>query len=157
MHQKFFDAIGGFRPEQDGGPKENSYRFPKDDFEWYKENGCEVVKICPGKGDLMLWDSRTVHWNCSPVGTQTRFATYVCYCPRSHMSEEMLQHKLENVFKVRKGTTHWPNMNIIPGDRTIGVPIPVRPDGTIDPADRKRPFVEPKETPEILKLVGVRV
>lgn len=54
-----------------------------------------------------VWDSRTIHWNASPVGDQTRFVTYVCYCPRSLMDPSELEKKLQ-VFRDRKGTTHWP-------------------------------------------------
>jgi hypothetical protein len=56
---------------------------------------------------MVVWDSRTVHWNASPVGEQTRFVTYVCYCPKSMASEEVLEGK-KAVFDGRKGTTHWP-------------------------------------------------
>lgn len=58
----------------------------------------EIVKV---------WDSRTIHWNVSPVGKQTRFATYVCYCPRALMNDEDLAKKRE-IFQARKSTTHWP-------------------------------------------------
>lgn len=57
--------------------------------------------------DPVVWDSRTIHWNASPVGEQTRFVTYVCYCPKSMASEEVLKVK-KKVFDERKGTTHWP-------------------------------------------------
>lgn len=103
-----------------------------------------------------MWDSRTVHWNSSPVGQQTRFVTYVCYCPRSQMSAEDLKAKQE-VFKLRKGTTHWPQQNRIPQERkNYALALPTRPDGTVDPNDRARPFVEPEETPTVLRLVGIR-
>ena len=107
LHQEHFDSIGGFRKEKDLGIGKNGYDFTLEDADWYRRRGCEEVKICANAGDLILWDSRTIHWNSSPVGEQTRFITYVCYCPREHMSEEMLSQKLE-VFKARKGTTHWP-------------------------------------------------
>ncbi|BEI92616.1 uncharacterized protein CcaverHIS019_0502440 [Cutaneotrichosporon cavernicola] len=154
LHDKHFSDIGGFRPEADLGEKENSYRYPPQDFEWYKNHGAEVVKVCANEGDLILWDSRTVHWNRSPTGTQTRFVSYVCYAPRSRMSEDELETKLE-VFRNREGTTHWPFMNVIPARRKVGG-IPTRPDGTPDPADRQRPLHDVKETPEVMRLVGVR-
>lgn len=53
LHDAHFKAIGGFRPEADLGPKENSYRYPPQDFEWYKQNGAEVVKVCANEGDLI--------------------------------------------------------------------------------------------------------
>lgn len=107
FHKQHFISIGGFRPEQDTGEKENGYSFTVEDAAWYKDQGCEEIKITAGEGDLIIWDSRLIHWNSSPVGKQIRFATYVCYCPRSLASEEDLVRKL-GVFKARKSTTHWP-------------------------------------------------
>jgi hypothetical protein len=53
MHQKHFDDIGGFRSEGDAGEKENGYTLSEGEDEWYKQHGCEAVKICAGKGDLI--------------------------------------------------------------------------------------------------------
>lgn len=53
LHEAHFEAIGGFRAEQDGGEKENMYRYQPDDAQWYKDHGCEEVKICAGAGDLI--------------------------------------------------------------------------------------------------------
>lgn len=156
FHEEHFASIGGFRADQDSGEKENGYNFIPEDAEWYKSKGCEEVKICAGPGDLILWDSRLIHWNASPVGEQVRFTTYVCYCPRSLMAEEDLARKLE-IFKQRKCTTHWPQQNVVPVDRPNNhYAVPRRPDDTPDPANRVRPFVEPEETPAVLRLVGVR-
>jgi len=175
QHKKHFDMIGGFRANQDQGAAENGYDFSNEDADWYRSQGCKEVKIEANAGDLILWDSRTIHWNASPVGAQIRHISYVCYCPRSLASEEELQRKLE-VFQQRKGTTHWPvsavgisltaneadvptlqNMNVIPADRTdYHYALPRRPDDSVDPANRDRPFHEPEETPTVMRLVGVR-
>ncbi|KAK4958273.1 hypothetical protein LTR10_004699 [Elasticomyces elasticus] len=154
-HEKHFGQIGGFRPHQDQGINENGYDYTAEDADWYRAQGCEEVKICANAGDLILWDSRTIHWNASPVGDQIRYITYVCYCPRSMATEQELQRKLE-VFQERKGTTHWPNMSVIPADGTKKEALPRRPDGSVDPANRYRPFHEPEETPVVMRLVGVR-
>ncbi|KIR55925.1 hypothetical protein I315_01807 [Cryptococcus gattii Ru294] len=156
LHQEYFDSIGGFKPDQDVGVSENGYNYKLEDTEWYKNKGCEEVKICAGKGDLILWDSRTIHWNASPMGDQTRFVTYVCYCPRSLMSPAELAKKVE-VFKGRKGTTHFPYLNRIPAERPgYHNALPRRPDGTLDAANRTRPRKEPDETPTVLHAVGIR-
>lgn len=107
LHEEHFAATGGFNPEQDSGERENGYKFKPHEADWFRAHGCEETKVCAGEGDLILWDSRTVHWNASPVGGQVRFATYVCYCPRALMGEEALARKLE-IFKARKSTTHFP-------------------------------------------------
>lgn len=46
--------------------------------------------------------------------------------------------------------------NVVPVDRKASNAVPRRPDGSPDLANRTRPFLEPEETPDILRLVGVR-
>lgn len=65
------------------------HRFKAEEFELYRPQ-CETVKVCAGAGDLILWDSRTVHWNYSPSGERARLATCVCYCPRKMANEEAI-------------------------------------------------------------------
>ena len=75
MHQKHFDDIGGFRPEGDAGEKENGYTLSEGEDDWYKQHGCEAVKICAGKGDLICTLQfpdhirRKTDWQC---GTRER-------------------------------------------------------------------------------------
>lgn len=52
-HQEHFDAIGGFRTEGDLGVGQNGYNYNTDDFEWYRNHGCEEIKICANPGDLI--------------------------------------------------------------------------------------------------------
>lgn len=53
LHEQHFNGIGGFRKEGDAGEKENGYTLAEGEDEWYKRRGCEAVKICAGKGDLI--------------------------------------------------------------------------------------------------------
>lgn len=91
------------------------------------------------------------------------------------MDDEELARKW-NIFQARKSTTHWPvsvqfhpgpgkltdtqefqQQNVVPADMTNNhFAIPRRPDDSPDPANRTRPFVEPQETPMMLKLAGFR-
>lgn len=52
-HQEYFDAIGGFRSEGDLGVGQNGYNYKSDDIEWYRNHGCEEIKICADPGDLI--------------------------------------------------------------------------------------------------------
>ena len=45
---------------------------------------------------------------------------------------------------------------MVPVDRKDRNAVPRRPDGSPDQANRTRPFLEPEETPDVLRLVGVR-
>ena len=42
------------------------FGFNEDEVKWFADRGCETVKVCAGPGDLILWDGRTVHFNCIP-------------------------------------------------------------------------------------------
>ncbi|TXT06101.1 hypothetical protein VHUM_03574 [Vanrija humicola] len=156
LHERHFAERGGFRPEGDFGPTENSYRFDAAEWEWFKKAGCETVKVCAGVGDLIIWDSRTVHWNASPTGSQIRFCSYVCFVPRAIATPAQLAQKWK-VFEARKGTSAFPHLNSCPVDRDRAKfpdALPLRPDGSLDPCHTGRPFVDPEYTPALLRLVG---
>jgi hypothetical protein len=46
--------------------------FDEDEVERFKEKGCEVVKVECEAGDLIVWNSRTVHYNILPEGQNKR-------------------------------------------------------------------------------------
>lgn len=54
-----------------GGPAD-WFGFEKEEVQWFKDRGCEIVKVCVDPGDLILWDSRTMHWNCLPESEAVR-------------------------------------------------------------------------------------
>lgn len=82
-------------------------------------------------GDLLLWDSRTIHCNCpsllpsnnsnssskgseSPLITKSpnellRMAAYVCMTPAKWATAEVLRTRVK-LFERGKGTTHWPHI-----------------------------------------------
>lgn len=81
--------------------------------------------ICGGKlvqckaGDLVLWDSRTVHCNTPALKDPTiesgykdddllRAVVYVCMSPRGMASAET-QKLRRAVYTLRVGTSHWPH------------------------------------------------
>lgn len=41
-------------------------------MQWFLDRGCEIIKVCADPGDLILWDSRTVHYNCLPESDAVR-------------------------------------------------------------------------------------
>lgn len=91
------------------------------------DRGCEVIKVCVDPGDLILWDSRTMHWNCLPESEAVRsvlcelfspsfyprFAKHecllsssqidMCYTPASYAKPDDLALKAQ-LYKERKGT-----------------------------------------------------
>jgi hypothetical protein len=76
-----------------------------------KENIGKLIEAQPG--DLILWDSRTIHGGL--IGTResgqaelARLSMCVCMTPKSKASEETLQKRKE-AFQSGVNTTHWPH------------------------------------------------
>ena len=74
-----------------------------------------VVHITTQPGDLLLWDSRTIHAGraARSPGTGWRFATYICMWPASRLSDEARKRKrramgLDGAVRA-EATTHWPD------------------------------------------------
>ncbi|KAL1653555.1 hypothetical protein SLS61_003701 [Didymella pomorum] len=123
--------------------------FDDNEVAWFKNRGCEEIKVCADPGDLILWDSRQIHYNKVPSSGNLRAVMYICYTPASFASEKDLKEKAL-YFKERVGTTHWPHANIFrQEDKHMRL-------GQPDTYIRERPAFEPEETDLVLKLAGVR-
>jgi ectoine hydroxylase-related dioxygenase (phytanoyl-CoA dioxygenase family) len=70
-----------------------------------------MIKINLEPGDLVLWDSRTMHYACFPEGDLIRHVQYVCMTPRKFAKQEDMDFKAE-LFKTWQGTTHWPHWQV---------------------------------------------
>lgn len=62
----------GMPPEPRTWGPEDYFSFIAEEVDWFKEAGCEVVKVCADPGDLIIWDSRTIHYNRLPESQQVR-------------------------------------------------------------------------------------
>ena len=92
---------------------QDHFRFPTDDPQ-LQETPPLMAHMEPG--DMMLWDSRTVH--CSSPGPQselatdltapelTRVASLVCMMPRAHSNPEVIAQRRAAV-ENRTSTTNW--------------------------------------------------
>lgn len=84
-----------------------SYIYTEEDIKWFlAQDGVEEIKVESEAGDLVVWDSRTIHFNCAPTADRTRVVVYVCMAPASYASKEVLQKKAQ-VFESRLASTHW--------------------------------------------------
>jgi len=74
------------------------------------DKGLKWEKACMEPGDLVIWDSRTPHYNVSPSpsSTQVRLATYTCYMLVADATQGDLNRK-KQAFEELESTTHWPN------------------------------------------------
>ncbi|KAF4972885.1 hypothetical protein FSARC_656 [Fusarium sarcochroum] len=123
------------------------YGFTGKGMEWLKEKGCEWTKINAEPGDLVVWDSRTPHYNVSPEGTSPRFCTYTCYMPAADATQEDLIRK-KAAFENLQSTTHWPNAMHVGG-------IPILRDGKPCPYNTGKPREVPKLTNRGFQLTGI--
>ncbi len=73
---------------------------------------------CCKAGDLILWDSRTIHCNTPSMLPKEeinlskseimRLVAYVCMTPKSFATPETLSTRAK-LFQYNQGTTHWPH------------------------------------------------
>ncbi|GAA6023650.1 hypothetical protein JCM10207_005098 [Rhodosporidiobolus poonsookiae] len=147
--KRFFDETG-VKEKQDWGAR-NFYQFTEADLAWFrKKEGVEEIKVETEPGDLILWDSRTIHWNRTPTGEQHRVVVYVCMAPKSMASEAALAKRAE-CYEKRLATTHWPAPFVVVPREEYGLP---QRDGVDDLRAEQRPLEEPVETKRMLQLVG---
>lgn len=124
------------------------YGFTSEDVEWFKDRGCELIKIDAEPGDVIIWDSRTVHYSKMPESDTIRTIMYATYAPASLATPEDLALKAE-LFKRYEGSTHWPHCNIWGQGKAMR-------DGKICPGERDEPLEKPVLTDTVLKLAGLK-
>lgn len=123
------------------------YGFTDEGMAWLEKKGCEWVKINAEPGDLILWDSRTPHYNLSPTGSTPRICAYTCYMPATDASQEDLVRK-KDAFETTQSTTHWPNALHVGG-------IPVLRNGQPCQYNTGKPRQAPQLSDRGFKLTGI--
>ncbi|EHA27390.1 hypothetical protein ASPNIDRAFT_192233 [Aspergillus niger ATCC 1015] len=153
LFDEFFAQDRDPYDHEDAPPPEMKYMdlflFHQRDLKWFEDRGCELIKVNMDPGDLVLWDSRTMHYACLPEGDQIRHVQYVCMTPKRFATEKALELK-KYCFENYMGTTHWPHCNIRPSTDK-----PMR-NGKVCPKDRTEPYEKPELTDTVLKLAGVK-
>ena len=105
------------------------YRHTDEEKEFYVNKGCEEKRIQCFAGDMVFWDSRTIHCGTEPNRSRTksnlRNIVYVCMNPRSHSTNANIKKK-QKAFNELRMTTHWPHKpKLFPiHPRTYGGPLP---------------------------------
>jgi Phytanoyl-CoA dioxygenase (PhyH) len=133
-------------------PMKDVHVFNKKELDWFAARSVHPHKICAEIGDLILWDSRTIHYGSEPTekSDQVRTVLYATYVPASLASPEQLELK-KKAFENYSSTTHWPHQYIVPRPDVVYLP-----DGTRDPRNRDRPLESPEMTDKLLKLAGMK-
>ncbi|KAH0846860.1 hypothetical protein FOPE_12088 [Fonsecaea pedrosoi] len=131
--------------------RDNRY-FDDKDMEWFFARGCKITKVLAEPGDLILWDSRTIHWGGEPTEKSNTIRTviYAAYAPAKLASKEALAEKAK-IFDAWGATTHWPHDNIKLRELQASYP-----DGTPDPRHRSEPLEKPQVTDKLLKMAGCK-
>lgn len=123
------------------------FGFKEEDIKWFEDRGCKWIKINAEPGDLIIWDSRTMHYAALPETNNIRTIIYAAYTPAKLATSEDLALKRE-IFNSYGGTTHWPHCNIFALGKAMR-------NGKICPAERDEPLEKPLLTDRLLKLAGV--
>ncbi|KAL2817752.1 hypothetical protein BDW59DRAFT_182051 [Aspergillus cavernicola] len=147
-HDEFFDS----HTDAATWTSKDIYLFKPDQLAWFHEKGIRPRPVHADPGDLIVWDSRTIHYGAEPTeeSNTIRTANYAAYTPAELASPETLARKAE-VFSKYGATTHWPHDNVVARNYRA-----ILPDGTRDPRDREQPLEKPELTDRLLRLAGVK-
>lgn len=119
-----------------------------DDVKWFEDRGCKLIKIDAEPGDLIIWDSRTVHYASLPQSDNIRTIIYATYTPATLASPEDLALKAD-IFRRWEATTHWPHCNIFGQGKALR-------NGQVCPAERDEPLEKPVLTEKLQRLAGLK-
>jgi ectoine hydroxylase-related dioxygenase (phytanoyl-CoA dioxygenase family) len=148
LTERFFDT----QTDSSTWQKKDWRPFTETEMEWFHKQGVKPIKVLAEPGDLILWDSRTVHWGGEPTNKSDTIRTviYASYSPAKLASTEALEEK-QKAFTQYQATTHWAHDNI-----TLRSEQVLLPDGTVDPRSRTKPLEEAPHTDRLLRLAGVK-
>ena len=146
-NDEFFDT----QTDPANWEKKDWRRFSEAEMQWWADKGLVPIRVHAEPGDLILWDSRTVHWGGEPTSKSDviRCVVYASYSPAKLATEEALAEK-RRVFSVYGATTHWAHDNIY-----LRPQLARLPDGTLDPRNRSEPRIKPEHDDKLLKLAGI--
>ncbi|KAH7024815.1 phytanoyl-CoA dioxygenase [Microdochium trichocladiopsis] len=148
LNEEFFDTQ---TTRESWLPMKDVHVFSREQLDWFAARGVHPHKVCLEVGDMVMWDSRTIHYGSEPTekSSQIRTALYATYVPASLASADQLELKRQ-AFESYSSTTHWPHQYIVARPNVVYLP-----DGSRDPRNRDGPLERPEMTDKLLKLAGV--
>ena len=146
--EHFFDT----ETDPSSWKKKDFHKISEHNMNWFEARNMKPVKVVAEPGDLILWDSRTVHWGGEPTANSNTIRTviYASYSPVDWATADALERK-KKAFELFQATTHWAHDNIVPREKEAYLP-----DGSLDPRNRSKPLEEPERTERLLQLAGVK-
>ena len=109
--------------------KSDWYKHNEEEQKFYEDKGCLEKRISCKAGDMVFWDSRTIHCGTEAIRMRNkpnlRNVVYVCMTPRCLSTEANLRKKMK-AFNELRMTSHWPHKpKLFPKNpRTYGGPLP---------------------------------
>jgi ectoine hydroxylase-related dioxygenase (phytanoyl-CoA dioxygenase family) len=109
--------------------KSDWYKHSSEEQKFYEDKGCGEKRIKCKAGDMVFWDSRTIHCGTEAVRMRDkpnlRNVVYVCMTPREKVTDANLRKKMK-AFNELRMTSHWPHKpKLFPKNpRTYGGPLP---------------------------------
>jgi len=109
--------------------KDDWHKLSEEEMKWFEDRGCRNMTIVCPPGSLVLWDSRTIHCGKEALKIREqqnfRCVVYLCYTPRSLITEANRKKKVKALKEMRM-TTHWPHkVKLFPVQpRTYGKEVP---------------------------------
>jgi hypothetical protein len=109
--------------------KDDWHKLNDKEMAWFVDKGCRQVNIVCPPGSLVFWDSRTMHSGKEALKDRDRrnfrCVVYLCYTPRSLITEANRRKKVKALNELRM-TTHWPHkVKLFPvTPRTYGKELP---------------------------------
>lgn len=146
--EHFFDT----ETDPSSWTKKDLHKISEENMNWFDARNMKPLKVVAEPGDLILWDSRTVHWGGEPTANSNTIRTviYASYSPVDWATTDALERKKE-AFESFQATTHWAHDNIVSREKEAYLP-----DGSLDPHNRSKPLEEPEHTERLLQLAGVK-
>ena len=92
------------------------YSFLDEDVKYMENKGCKLTRVSVPKGGMVLWDSRLVHANASPIKGRKnpgrwRYCVFVSMTPAIWATKEDMERKKEAYDYVCM-TTHWSSQGV---------------------------------------------
>ena len=109
--------------------KQDWYKLEPNEVDFYIKQGCQDKSIQCKHGDMVFFDSRTIHQGKEPLKERPvenfRCVAYLCYTPRSRATQAALKKKIK-AFEELRTTNHWPHKpKLFPvHPRTYGAALP---------------------------------
>ena len=112
-HEQFFQKYPDALKRNQSSDEPDFYRLSEEELDWYRRHieGFSIKRVAVPKGGMVVWDSRIIHSNSSPIAGREnpgrwRYVVFVAMAPAAWATDENLAIKRES-YSEMKMTNHW--------------------------------------------------